>query len=96
MASRSFSITAEEAAFEYADEATHQLFGMSYGEYCGSVLIKAIQQGVELPKASHIDEADQRKNAVAKMQAFSKHAHNEAIGHMSDEEIKNLISVRYK
>lgn len=96
MATRTFSSRADETALEYADALTHQQFGMSYGQYCGSVLIEAIRQGAELPRPPQTDETERRKDAVAKMKAFSARAHDETVGHMSDDEIKHLIAGRYE
>lgn len=96
MATKTFSSRVNEEDYAYADAITHQEFGMSYGQYCGSVLIDALRQGAELPHPPHTNETQRRKKAIDEMKAFSSRPHNEAIGLMSDNELKDMIASRYE
>lgn len=96
MTTKTFSSRVDETVLAYMDALTRQQFGMSYGQYCGSVLIEAIREGAELPRPSSTDEAKRKESAIATMKAFSKRVHDEAVGRMTDEEIKDLIADRYE
>lgn len=95
MATKTFSSRADEKALAYADAVTREQFGMSFGQYCGSVLIDAVCQGVALPTANP-NANDKRADAVAKMKALSQRQHDPAVGRMSDDQIKHLIASRYE
>ena len=95
MATKTFSSRADEKRLAFADALTRERFGMSYGQYCGSLLLDAVCDGADLPQPS--TRRDSRKaDAVARMKAFSGKPHNPAIGLMSDAEIADLIASRYE
>ena len=95
MATKTFSSRADERSLAYADSVTREQFGMSFGQYCGSILIDAICQGVALPQATaHAN--NQKAAAIASLKTLSQHPHNSAIGRMSDNEIKSLLRSRYE
>lgn len=96
MATKTFSSRVEESTLAYADALTRRQFGMSYGQYCGSVLIEAIRQGIELPAPQSTPEDKRRQGAFAVMKAFADRPHDEAIGRLSDAGIKDLIAGRYE
>ncbi len=96
MATKTFSSRTSESNLAYMDALTRTEFGMSYGQYCGSILIDAVRSGEKLPRPQKIDEATRRASAVESMKAFSLKHRNAEIGAMSDDEIKRLIASRYE
>ena len=95
MATKTFSSRADEASLAYADAMAHERFGISFGQYCGSVLIDAIRQGAELPEPPREDVAERKAAAVSKLKALSSLPHDASIGRMSDDQIDDLIASRY-
>ncbi len=96
MATKTFSSRVSESNLAYMDALARTEFGMSYGQYCGSILIDAVRSGEKLPRPRKADEAAQRAAAVENMKAFSLKHRNPEIGGMSDDEIKQLIASRYE
>ena len=96
MATKTFSSRADAAALAYADSVTRAQFGMSFGQYCGSVLIEAIRNGVELPRPSDLAAQKRKASAIATIKSIAEKPHDAAIGRMSDDQIKNLIASRYE
>lgn len=96
MATKTFSSRVSEPNLAYMDALVRAEFGMSYGQYCGSVLIDAVRSGEKLPRPRKADEAAQRAAAVENMKAFSLERRNAEVGGMSDDEIKQLIVSRYE
>ncbi len=70
-------------------------FGMSFGQYCGSVLIKAMKQGAQLPTGSDNSYHDPKASAIATIKGIASLPHNADIGHLSDSQIKDMIASRY-
>ncbi len=95
MATKTFSSRADEKRLAYADSLTRKHFNMSYGQYCGSILLDAICEGMSLPQPSG-EESSAKTTAIARMKAISQRKHNARIGKMSDQEIKDLIASRYE
>ena len=91
MATKTFSSRVSEPNLAYMDALVRAEFGMSYGQYCGSV-----RSGEKLPRPRKADEAAQRAAAVENMKAFSLEQRNAEVGGMSDDEIKQLIASRYE
>ena len=96
MATKTFSSRTSESDLAYMDAPVRAEFGMSYGQYCGSILIDAIRSGEKLPQPRKADEAARRASAVESMKAFSLKHRNVEIGSMTDGEIKQLIASRYE
>lgn len=96
MATKTFSSRVDEDDYAYVNALSHQEFGMSYGQYCGSVLVDTIRQEGKFPRPSHTDEVQRRKNAINELKAFSARPHNKEIGLLSDTEIKDMIASRYE
>jgi len=96
MATRTFSSRADEAGLAYADAVAREQFGMSFGQYCGSVLIDAVMQGAPLPEAPAESAKERKANAVATIKGISSRPHNTGIGRMSDEQIRELLGSRYE
>ena len=96
MATKTFSSRADERRLAYADAITRKKYGMSFGQYCGSILLDAIYNGAELPDAQSAGTLDRKASAIATMKSLSARPHDEGIGRMSDAEVKQLIASRYE
>lgn len=96
MATKTFAGRAEEDSLAFMNALTRKQFNMSYGQYCSSVLIAAVKEGVELPSPGSNTVADRRKTAIEKMKDLSKRGGNRHIALMDDAEIKDLIASRYE
>ena len=96
MATKTFSSRADEAGLAYADALTRREFGMSFGQYCGSVLVEAITQGAELPKLPANHARDAKRNAAERIKGIAERPHDEGVGRMTDQQVKNLIASRYE
>ena len=95
MATKTFSSRADSAKLAYADAVTRSQFGMSFGQYCGSVLVEAISQGVPLPTVPGESAQERKANAAAKIKSIAQRPHDASIGRMSDAQIKELLGSRY-
>ena len=95
MSTTTFAGRASEEDLAFMNALTRQRFGMSFGQYCGSVLIQAARQGIDLPQPDETAVDSRRKTAVAKMKGLSGRPGNSKIGRMSDDEIKDLVAARY-
>lgn len=95
MATKTFSGRVEESALAYADALTRAQFGVSYGQYCATMLIDALKDGAELPAPGNEGLAGKRLASLNSIRALQKQKHNAAVGRMPDDEIKALIGARY-
>lgn len=96
MATKTFSSRTDEADLAYADAVTREQFGLSFGQYCGSVLIAAIKQGADLPTPASSEIQLKTAAAVDRLKAVATSRHNASVGRMTDAEIKDLIASRYE
>lgn len=96
MATKTFSGRADASGLAYADALTRERFGLSFGQYCSSILIDAIQQGAELPDAPRNGKLAAKRKAVQALKGFSLSHKNAEIGHMTDAQIADLIASRYE
>lgn len=96
MATKTFSSRADAQKLAFAETVTREKYGMSFGQYCGSVLVDAVCQGVELPDARLTADRDRKIAAIAKMKSLSAQPHDESIGLMSDDDIKQMLVSRYE
>ena len=95
MATKTFASRADETSLAYADAMAHERFGISFGQYCGSVLIDAIRQGAELPEPPRENATKRKVAAVSKLKALASLPHDASIGRMPDDQIDDLIASRY-
>ena len=95
VATKTFSSRADEAGLAYADAVARQKFGMSFGQYCGSVLVDAVCQGLDLPEAKPASAEGARVRAISAIKAISSRPHDAAIGRMSDAQIADLLASRH-
>ncbi len=96
MATKTFSSRADEQDLAYADAIARKQFGMSFGQYCGSILLNAVRQGAELPTPISDAASTKKANAISKIKSFSQREHDSSIGKMTDSEIRDLIASRYE
>ena len=97
MATKTFSGRADEAKLARADALTQRVFGLSFGQYCATVLLDLIDAGEQLPQASDAEAVRQGKiDALRSMRERSARFANPRIAEMSDAQIKDLIASRYE
>ncbi len=94
MSTKTFSSRANADDLAFAETVTRSQFGMSFGQYCGSVLIDAMKQGAPLP-SGNASASNVKADAIARIKAIATLPHDPEIGHLSDEEIEELIAGRY-
>jgi len=94
VATKTFSARADETRLALADSIARKSFGLSYAQYCGSVLLDMVCEQNALPtfalKCEH-----SKVRALDEIKDFSKAHHNERIAAMSDAELKEMIASRY-
>lgn len=95
MATRTFSSRADEGQLAFADALSRREYGMSYGQYCGTVLLGSIEANGSLPRPTKTEESERKKAAASLIRGFSAHARNPEVAHLSDEAIRELIASRY-
>ena len=97
MATKTFSGRADAEKLAFVNSLTQAEHGMSFGQYCASILLDAINQQRKLP-ASQEDAAQQakREQAYDFIRGFASLPHDEAIGRMDDGTLRDLIASRYE
>ena len=97
MTTKTFSGRADADALALANALTQAEHKMSFGQYCGSVLIDAICQRRQLPTwPQDADWQERRNEARAFICGFADRPHDSAIAAMSDDEIRDLIASHYE
>lgn len=96
MATKTFSSRADEAALTFADALTRKKYGLSYGQYCGTVLLEAIQSSGQMPSLPGLGVDEERRRAASFIRGFSSRSKNSDVGMMSDDEIRDLMASRYE
>ncbi|MDO5118347.1 MAG: hypothetical protein Q4D34_07665, partial [Eggerthellaceae bacterium] len=72
MPTKTFSGRAEEKKLSYADSLVRRRFGMSFGQYCATILIDAIYDGADLPElGKDADKLAKRQRALQGMKELS-------------------------
>lgn len=96
MATKVFSSRADERLLSFADALARKEYGVSYGQYCGTVLLRSIEASGCMPHLEPSKGDSKKKQAAAFIGSFSSLAQDPGIGRMSDSEIKDLIASRYE
>ncbi|WP_282190867.1 hypothetical protein [Adlercreutzia caecimuris] len=96
MATKTFSSRADAEQLAFAEALARQEYGMSFGQYCGTVLLGAIQQEGKMPDLPAKKAGTRKRQALAVIKGFSKRPHNAEVGKMTDGEIRELIASRYE
>ena len=95
MATKTVSSRIDEKKLAVVEALTQAQYGMSFGKYCGSVLVDAVCDTGKLPKLE-TPKRQKRIEALERMKELSSKFANPKIGLMSDAEIKDLIASRYE
>ena len=95
MGTRTFSSRANEGALAFADGLARQEYGLSYGQYCGTVLLDAIERTGKMPDLAVEGPVDQKKRAASFIKGFASRVRNPEIAKLSDGEVRDLIAGRY-
>ncbi|MDO4532848.1 MAG: hypothetical protein Q4C36_03915 [Coriobacteriia bacterium] len=96
MPTRTFSGRAEEKKLAYADNLVRRRFGVSFGQYCATILVDAIYDGGDLPEPSkNADKLAKRQRALQGMKELSLEFVNSEVAALDDVEVKELIASRY-
>lgn len=96
MTTKTFSARADEGALAFADALARKQYGLSFGQYCGTVLIEDIQWSGRMPTLSASRASKEKQRAAAFIKDFPSRVRNPVVGRMSDAEIRDLIASRYE
>lgn len=96
MATKTFSGRVDERRLAFADALTQERYGLSYGQYCSSILLDSIESAGALPSVSTPEPLSRKERSLAIMKKFSSTPGNRDVAAMSDRQIKDLIASRYE
>lgn len=96
MATKTFSGRVDERLLAFADELSRREHGLSFGQYCSTVLLEEIDRTGHMPQLSEGRADERKRKAAAFIKGFGTHALRPEIGKMSDAEIRDLIAGRYE
>lgn len=96
MATKTFSSRADETALAFADALTQQEYGLSFGQYCGTLLLESIESAAKLPKLARKKVDRRKKRAAEIIKGFSKREHDASVAALDDVAIRDLIASRYE
>ena len=96
MATKTFSGRADADKLAYADALAEKSFGMSFGQYCSSVLLENIHTRHAFPQLQEEDSLqDRRQKALSRLREMSIRLEGSELADMTDEEMKQIIASRY-
>ncbi|WP_165054581.1 MULTISPECIES: hypothetical protein [unclassified Adlercreutzia] len=93
MASRTFSSRVEESKLRFADSVARREHGVSFGQYCGTLVVDYICETGELPPTPRAVKP--RRGIETMKELTAKHGESE-VSRMSDAQIKELLAARYE
>lgn len=96
MATKVFSSRADEGSLAFADALARKEYGLSFGQYCGTVLLRSIETTGRMPQLESKIDSDRKKRAASFIKGFSSRSKNPNIGRLSDDEIRDMIASRYE
>lgn len=97
MATKTFSGRAEGEAIAFADALLRREYGLSFGQYCGTVLLDSICETGQLPPlGAGRPVGEEKRRALSFIKGFAGQHRNASVGALSDEEIRDLIASRYE
>lgn len=94
MATRTFSGRVDENALAFADALARRDYGLSFGQYCGTILLDSIQATGSMPSLS--SPSPSRSDAASFIKGFAARTRHPEIGRMSDAEVLDMIASRYE
>lgn len=97
MATKTFSSRVDESKLDFADALARKEYGISFGQYCGTILLDSIEKMGCMPALEPLGECQDKKlQALSYIKGFSEKIRNPKIANLSDDEIKDLIASRYE
>ena len=96
MTTKTFSSRVDADKLAYADAMARQQFGMSFGQYCGSVLIDAIREGSELPEPNRPSRDDAKADAIARIKSIASLSFESESSRSSTRSTRNPFARRYE
>ena len=94
MTTKTFSSRVDAEKLAYADAMARQRFGMSFGQYCGSVLIDAIREGTDLPEPDKQQRNDVKADAIARIKSIASLSFDAESSNSSSRPTRNPFSRR--
>ena len=95
MPTKTFSSRTDARRLAQAEAIAQKQFGISFGQYCGSVLMDLIEESGSLPSPTMAGQNDRKLVAADFIKSFPVHEHDAEIGSMSDSEISEMIGKRF-
>ena len=95
MSTKTFSGRVDSEALAFADALARRDFGLSFGQYCGTVLLESICSSGAMPSLPR-QERPEKDRAAAVIKGFAARGRNREIGRLTDSEVRDLIASRYE
>lgn len=96
MATKVFSSRVDAERLAFADAVAQRDYGLSYGQYCGTVLLDAVQSAGRMPELAALPTDGAKHRAASFIRGFAQKATNPKIGCLSDQEVRDLVASRYE
>lgn len=96
MATKTFSSRASEERLAFAEALCRQEFGLSYGQYCGTILLDEICNTGAMPRFGRPRVPRTKEQAASFIRDFGGRHHNVTIGKLSDDQMRELVASRYE
>ena len=96
MATKTFSGRANADELAYADSIARAQYGISFGQYCSGILLRAIQQTGKLPNLGNNALRPQKEEALNVIKGFSQHVTHPEVASLDESQIKDLIASKYE
>ena len=96
MATKVFSSRVDADRLAFADAVAQRDCGLSYGQYCGTVLLDAIQAAGRMPELTPQPSDGIKQRAADFIKGFSQKALHPEVGRLSDQEVRDLVASRYE
>lgn len=94
MATRTFSGRVDEGTLAFADALARRDYGLSFGQYCGTILLDSIQATGSMPSLS--SPSPSKGDAASFIKGFASRACHPEVGRMSDAEVRDMVASRYE
>lgn len=94
MATKTFSGRVDEEALAFADALARREYGLSFGQYCGTILLDSIQVTGVMPSLP--SPSPSKGDAASFIKGFASRARHPEVGRLSDAEVRAMIASRYE